>query len=136
MHSSGYRACITYNVELITHLTMPFFYATHITNFWGAGKEALQDFRIVWHIFKNRLSLVAAFTRLFWSKYVLKDKMLSRDVKEKVFEDTNYIKYPTKQFWFLSSHNSWRNTLKIVQSLTIFIIQKKGGTCCQTALCI
>lgn len=32
MHSDGNRPCITYNVELITNLTMPFpFNANHIT---------------------------------------------------------------------------------------------------------
>lgn len=68
------------------------------------------------------LSLVAIF-----QKIVLKDKMYFEMKRKSFFEDNNYMKYQTKQFWFLSLHNSGRDTLDYVPNLTKFIRQTNVG---------
>lgn len=71
------------------------------------------------------LSLVAALTK---SKYVLKDKMLSRVVKEKLLRATIIHYITQKQFWFLSLYNSRCDTSDIIPNLTEFILQINGET--------
>lgn len=89
MHSGGNQACITYNVEFIIQLTMSFcLHATRITSFEGQGGGTVRIQNFLTYFLKSRLSLVSACTRLFWGKYVLKDNMLFRDAKEKLFETT------------------------------------------------
>lgn len=71
------------------------------------------------------LSLVAALTK---SKYVLRDKMLSGVVKEKLLRATIKHYITQKQFWFLSLYNSRCDTSDIITNLTEFILQINGET--------